>query len=244
VADEERRAARALLRRLSETPLGERLVLAGSSGLYTASDTIPALTEDLDFLVDADWAASHENLLLSEMENLGFVHVPGTCSFTRPDGASVDLVGYSTGDRVDRIGGGERLQIMVYADLSSVMADPGAIGTAAGGGRALTAAALAAVKLLTVRLEKGGKDKLQALLLIHENAGDEGFLSVLGRLLGSFERDRLEDAVGDAQAAFLALSSDPLRSDPQAAGYAGLRARLGEGLATLQRLLGFAGAVR
>lgn len=105
----ERDAARELLRRLASTPLGIRLVLAGSSGLYTASETLPALTEDLDFLVDADWLAAHEAEVLAELAGLGFRHEPDTCSFTAHDGTSVDLVGYSLDLPGDRIAGGEPL---------------------------------------------------------------------------------------------------------------------------------------
>ena len=106
------------------------------------------------------------------------------------------------------------------------------------GGRAFSAAALAAAKLLTIRLEKGSKDKLQALLLIDENRSDERFLSDRRALLDRFERDRVEDAVADVQAAFLSLSADPLRSDPQTSGYGGLEKALERGLALLHRLLG------
>jgi hypothetical protein len=238
VTDEERRDALDLMRLLHETALGERLILAGSSGLYSASEVIPALTEDLDFLVDADWVAGHEALLLSELGRLGFEHVPETCTFVRSTGVSIDLVGYSTRDREDRIGGGARIPVMVYGDLSVVAGEAQSIVPAPGGsGRALSPAALAAVKLLTVRVEKGAKDKLQALLLVEENARRQGVLEELGRLLAQFERDRVDDAVADAQAAFLGLSSDPLRSDPQSAGYAEFCERLERGLSMLIRLL-------
>jgi hypothetical protein len=41
------------LHQIGASPLGEQLILAGSSGVYGASETIPALTEDVDVLVDA-----------------------------------------------------------------------------------------------------------------------------------------------------------------------------------------------
>lgn len=233
----ERQATRELLRRLASAPFGARLVLAGSSGLYAASDALPALTEDLDFLVDADWLAAHERELLADLLQLGFRHEPGTCTFTSSDGTSLDLVGYSAPAAGDRIGGGATLPVMVYADLGVILGAEGSVIELVGGGRALSAEALAASKLLTVRLEKGSKDKLQALLLIDENAARPRFLEGLRGLLARFEPDRVEDALADAQAATLALSADPLRADPQSAGYAGLREAAARGLAALQRLV-------
>jgi len=67
-----------LLHRMRSSPLGERLILAGSSGLYGVSETIPALTEDVDVLIDADWVAEQEHQLLNEMTKLGFEHQSGT----------------------------------------------------------------------------------------------------------------------------------------------------------------------
>jgi hypothetical protein len=213
-------------------------VLAGSSGLYATSETLPALTEDLDFLVDADWLATHEDDVLRALGTLGFRHEAGTCTFTREDGISLDLVGYSlSGPPMDRIAGGGTLRVMVYADLGEIMAGPDAVIAVPSGGHALSAAALTASKLLTVRLEKGGKDKLQALLLIDERAGDGPFLDALRDLLARFPADRVEDAVADAQAATLVLSIDPQRADLQSAGYAPLREASARGLAILQGLV-------
>ncbi len=100
----------------------------------------------------------------------------------------------------------------------------------------LSPAALAAIKLLTVRLEKGSKDKLQALLLVAEREDDREFLSALHRILSRFEPDRVEDALADAQAAFLAISGDALRADQQSRGYAEMRSAAGRGLELLRRL--------
>jgi hypothetical protein len=236
VSHDERAAARSLLRRIAQTPLGDRMILAASSGLYTASEGPPALTEDLDFLVDADWWAVNEALLLAQLEALGFQHQPGTCTFLADDGTSLDLVGYSTLDAADRIGGGSIVPVMVYGDLSVLVGSGIAVVEPPAGGRALSPAALAALKLLTVRVEKGRKDKIQGLLLIDENGNSERFVSELRRLLGRFDSDRLRDAVADAQAAFLAISGDRLRGDPQLEGYAPFRTALERGLTLLQRL--------
>ena len=110
-----------ILRRLAQTRLGEHLILGESSGLHAVSEKIPALTEDVDLLIDADWVTAHEAELLAEMDEAGFTHHEGTCTLSLDDGSSIDLVGYSKVDRVDRIGGGEQIPVMVFGDLSTVM---------------------------------------------------------------------------------------------------------------------------
>ncbi len=225
-----------LLRRIEASPLGNRLILAGSSGVYGISETIPALTEDVDVLVDADWIAAEEGVILEQMSQLGFQHLPGTPTFTSAAGLSLDLVGYSRRDATDRIGGGKTLPVMVFADLSKLLSLPHATRDLPAGGATLSPATLAAAKLLTIRLEKGSKDKLQALLVIAENAGDEDFLARLQGLLGAFPPDRSEDAIADAHTALLAVSADVIVAGPQAAGYAGMQQSLERGLTVLQRL--------
>jgi hypothetical protein len=233
----ERSDVLALLRRLRSSPLGDRLILAGSSGLYGASEEIPALTEDIDVVVDADWVEAEEPYVLAEMARFGFEHQPGMSSFVLPEGLSLDLVGYSRHDSVDRIGGGKTLLVMVFSDLSKILSAPGSIVELPTQGKALSPAALAASKLLTVRLEKGSKDKLQALLLIEENAGNSEFLSDLRRLLGLFDPDQVEDALADAQVACLAVSGDASRADVQSRGYAEMSQAVSRGLSLLEQLL-------
>jgi hypothetical protein len=229
-----------LLRRIEASPLGDRLILAGSSGVYGVSQTIPALTEDIDVLVDADWIAAEEDVVLEHMSQLGFQHQPGTPTFTSAAGLSLDLVGYSRRDATDRIGGGKTLPVMVFADLSRLLSLPHSTRELQGGGATLSPATLAAAKLLTIRLEKGSKDKLQALLVIAENAGDKDFLEHLQGLLGAFPPDRIEDAIADAHAALLAVSADVIVAGPQAAGYAGMQESLERGLTVLLGLAGHA----
>jgi hypothetical protein len=230
-----------LLRRIQASPLGGRLILAGSSGVYGVSETIPALTEDVDVLVDADWVSVEEDKILEDMRQLGFQHQPGTPTFTSAAGLSLDLVGYSRSDVADRIGGGKALPVMVFADLSKLLSLPGSTRELPDGGRTLAPATLAAAKLLTIRLEKGGKDKLQALLVIAENAEDEDFREHLRGLLAAFAADRIEDAIADAHAALLAVSADVTVAGPQAAGYAGMHQGLEQGLTVLQHLAGLSG---
>ena len=195
-------------------------------------------------MVDADWVAVRESTLLQQMRELGFEHQPGTCTFLASDGMSIDLVGYSRSDTQDRIGGGDLVPIMVYGDLSKLLAVPGSTMELPSGGRALSPAALAMAKLLTIRLEKGSKDKLQALLIIEENAVNEEFLASFRRLLRTFPPDRIEDAVADSQAACLAVSGDVALAGPQAAGYADMHFAVARGLAILQRIAGLQGGVR
>lgn len=232
----ERPAVLSLLSRLGDSPLGDQLILAGSSGLYGASETIPALTEDVDVVVDADWVAAHEILVLDEMRRLGFDHQPETCTFSLPDGTSLDLVGYSKEDQVDRIGGGPHLPVMVFGDLSKLLSASESTVGLSGGGRALSPAALAVSKLLTVRLEKGSKDKLQALLLIEENANDPEFLAALRRHLSYFDAEVVKDALADAQVAAMAVEGDAMRADVQSSGYASMSKAVDEGLRRLRRL--------
>lgn len=208
-----------LVRRLSETALGPHIVLGGSTGLYGVSDRLPAMTEDTDLLIDERWLAQNEEVALSALGALGFRHQPGTCTFVSEAGDSLDLVGYAEGDPIDRIGGGSTVPVMVFSDLGQILAGPRATVTIATGGRTLSPAAFVAIKLLTVRAEKGAKDKLQALLLLDERRGNPRFLSALAALLGRFPPDRLRDARADAQVAFLALSADALQTAPAGRGY-------------------------
>jgi len=226
-----------ILSRLSRTPLGEHLILGGSSGLYAVSEKIPALTEDVDFLVDTDWVAAHEDGILVEMEKAGFRHQAGTCTLLAENGQSLDLVGYSKEDQDDRIGGGEKLRVMVFADLSTLFSSTDAVTEVATGGLALSAAALTVAKLMTVRQEKGSKDKLQALALIEEKSDDEVFLTALRKLLDEFEPDRVQDALADAMMAVMTISVDVERADPQARGYAEMKEVVERGLGTLQLLV-------
>jgi hypothetical protein len=234
----DRRTTLTILRRLARTSLGEYLILGGSSGLHAVSEKIPALTEDVDLLIDAEWVAAHEDHLLSEMARAGFQHHAGTCTLTDEEGQSVDLVGYSRQDQADRIGGGERVPVMVFGDLSTLLRTPASVADVSAGGQALSAAALTVAKLMTIRVEKGSKDKLQALLLIDEMRHDEGYLAELRGFLDEFEPDRIEDAVADAQAAMLAISSDAEIADAEARGYQEMRTAISRGLAILENLTG------
>ena len=73
---------------------------------------------------------------------------------------------------------------------------------------------------MTVRVEKGAKDKLQALLIISERAGDAAFRGTLSEILGRFDEETRSDVLADAQVAFLSLKKDPTFRDHGAERYA------------------------
>jgi len=234
----DRQATLDLLRRLSASSLGKRLVLCGSSGIHAVSSEIPAMTEDVDLLIDAEWLGANQRKVLAELEKVGFEHQAGTCTLAAPAGESLDLVGYSEQDRADRVGGGEAVPVMVFGDLSVLLGFPGTVVEVPSGGRALSAAALTTSKLLTIRSQKGNKDKLQALLLIEENADDDDFLAQVRQLFGLFDRDRVQDAVADAQMALLTLSAEGQWAESEVSGYAGMAAAASRGFTVLENLVG------
>ena len=188
-------------------------------------------------MIDADWVAAHQSMLIEEMRALGFEHQAGTSTFQRQDGLTLDLVGYSRQDFTDRIGGGNSVPVMIFGDLSKILSVPGSRIELPDRGWGLSRAALTATKLLTIRLEKGSKDKLQALLLIEENRSDESFLNELKRLFALFDADRIADALSDAQMACLAVSGDATRADAQSSGYVEMAQAIARGLIVLKQLI-------
>ena len=60
---------------------------------------------------------------------------------------------------------------MAYGDLSTLLSLPRSTRRLASGALTLAPAALAAAKLLTIRVEKGGKDKLLRIMTIDSIAG-------------------------------------------------------------------------
>lgn len=205
----------------------------------TRPAAVQALPEDIDLAVDERLVASHEDELLEQLAALGITHTPGTATFVDPrDGMTFDLLGLGEVARGDHIGGGPRLPVMVFEDLARALEDPRASCRFANG-RSLTPAGFAAVKLLAERAHKGAKDKLQALLVIAERVEDPSFMTDLESLLSLFERaepGRLEDALADAQGAFLALAHDPAFRDAGAEGYARVVVDAERGLQALLEL--------
>lgn len=130
------------------------------------------------------------------------------------------------------------LRVMVFGELGRILRDPESVETGLSGIRTLAPAAFCAVKLLTLRVEKGAKDKLQALLVVAERKDNARFLAGLSRLLRAFGSDRVLDVVGDAQAAFLALQRDPAFRDHGAEGYSRFVQQAEAGQKALVELLG------
>jgi len=221
---------------LSNTFLAEELILGGSSTLFGLDTEIPPLTEDLDLLVSVDLVEAREDEILDLLHSLGYEHRPDSPTFISPRGNAFDLVGYARTDVPDHVGGGQRLKVMVFRDLSVLIRSPEAIVAAPGGLRALSPAAFCVVKLLTVRLEKGAKDKLQALLLMAERSNQPEFIEAFVRLMRTFEPGKTEDALPDAQAAALALHTDPTINSEDAYGYAAFHRQVQRGLELLKGL--------
>jgi len=74
------------------------------------------------------------------MARFGFEHQPETSTFILAEGLSLDLVGYSQHDTVDRIGGGKIVPVMVFSDLSKILSAPGSIVELSTQGKALSPA--------------------------------------------------------------------------------------------------------
>lgn len=221
---------------LRGTFIEQELVIAGSSTLFGIETDIPPLTEDLDLLIAVELLETREEDVLRLFDSLGYRNVEGTPTFVSGRGNSFDLVGYSHAAIPDHVGGGKRLKAMVFRDLSVIMASPDAVVAGPGGLRALSPAAFCVVKLLTVRLEKGAKDKLQALLVIAERLDDAEFVEAFVRLMRCFESGQTEEVLPDAQMAALALSPDPTVSHEGGPGYARFYAQAQQGLDILRKL--------
>lgn len=212
-------------------------MLVGSSGLFGFETRVPALTEDIDIAVPEAAVSRHGREIVESLEAHGFEHQPGTASFIGPDNAVFDLLGHGDAAEGDHTGGSDPLRVMVFEDLSRLLADPRATLALPSGGRALKPAAFVVAKLLTERAHKGSKDKLQALLVLAEKAEDEAFAAQVCGLLAGVEPERLSDLRAAAQAAVFSLQRDPTFSDAGAEGYASSRQQVEAGFERLSALL-------
>jgi hypothetical protein len=203
---------------LRGTFLEGELILGGSSGLFGFPTQTPAFTED-PLLVREDLVIARGREVIELLGGLGFQRTPETPTFVSPGRPAFDLVGYSFTDSSDHLSPPAFLQVMVYGDLGIVLGSPVSVHRTPAGTPSLTPAAFCAVKLMTIRVEKGFKDKLQALLVIGERRNESGFTRDLSEILTRFDADRRSDAFADAQAAFLALKQDPEFRDRGAEGY-------------------------
>jgi hypothetical protein len=235
VTDQE--TALRILAALRSGPVGDDGVLVGSSGLFGFETAVPALTEDIDIAVPEATVARQGREIVEALQAHGFEHEPGTASFLGPGNAVFDLLGHGQAEEGDHTAGGDALRVMVFEDLSRLLADPRSTMELPGGGRALTPAGFVAAKLLTERAHKGSKDKLQALLVLAERAADEALAADVSALLAAVDRERLADLRAAAQAAVFSLQEDPTFSDAGAEGYVAMKHRVKAGFARLSELL-------
>ncbi len=227
-----------LVRGTRGTLLEDRLILGGSSGLYGFETATPAFTEDLDFLIDEDLVSSRGSEILEVLKKLGYQHHLDTPTFTSPGDPTFDLVGYSRQDFTDHLSPPGSLRVMVFGELGIILEEACSVHRGPSGGLALTPAGFCAAKLTTLRVEKGAKDKLQALLVVAERELDPAFRECLRRIFARFDSDRRQDALADAQAAFLSLQRDPEFRDRGAEGYVVFLRRVESGYGALLRYLG------
>jgi hypothetical protein len=233
----ERELIDALFRGLEGTFLEGQLVLGGSSGLFAFSTATPAYTEDLDFYIDEQLVATRGAEIVRLLAELGYRRHPETPTFSAPERPTFDLVGYSQTNRTDHLSPPGALRVMVFGELGVVLACRGSVSRTAGGRAVLSPAGFTAVKLLTVRVEKGAKDKLQALLVISERSGDASFGGTLSGILGHFDEETRADALADAQMAFLSLRKDPTFRDHGAERYASFLEGLERGYQSLVAMI-------
>jgi len=211
-------------------------VLVGSSGLFGFETQVPALTEDIDIAVPEATVARHGREIVEALQAQGFEHQPGTASFIGPENAVFDLLGHGEAEEGDHAGGTDALRVMVFEDLSRLLATPQTTMELPSGGRALRPASFVVVSLAE-RAHKGAKDKLQALLVLAERGEDEAFEAEVGGLLAGVDPERLADLRAAAQAAVFSLQKDPTFSDAGAEGYSSMRHQAEVGLERLSALL-------
>jgi hypothetical protein len=218
---------------LRGTFLEGQLILGGSSGLLAFPTSAPAYTEDLDFYLSEELAITRGAEIVALLTELGYRRQPETPTFSAPRRPSFDLVGYSTTKQTDHLSPPGALQVMVFGDLGIILACARSADRDPTGRTALSPAGFVAVKLTTIRVEKGSKDKLQALLVISERSADRRFRESLSKILRPFGEETRRDILADAQMAFLALQKDPTFRDHGAERYASFLGELESGYRTL-----------
>lgn len=216
----------ALWATIAQTAIRDEAVVVGSAALYLYSKHISPMTHDLDIIVPVATLVAHGQEMTEQLERTGFSHVPDTATYVASDGSSFDVLGTDQPGQGDRVAHLPSLAVMVFEDLC-VLAANEAIEEHEGK-RVLSAAGLVWSKLLTLRLEKGAKDKLQALALIDEQSTAPHFDAQFKKLSALFSAMAREDALAEAQAAFASLEHDE---------YASLRVPIERGLTWLTEAL-------
>lgn len=214
-----------------------KLVLAGSSGLFGFNTTVQPYTEDVDLIIEEVLVRDKEDELIAVLSKAGFRHLPETATFMDEDGHTFDLIAYSTESMDEAVGGGRMLRVMVFGDISRIIRQPDALQRTPEGVVALSPAAFAVAKIMTVRETKSAKDKLQALGVIAEHGDDSAFRQRFLGMFTSFADDRQEDAVSDTYAAILTLTEDPLYREGEISDYREYLDQMNRGYETLRRWL-------
>jgi len=222
---------------LRGTFLEGQLILGGSSGLLAFPTRAPAYTEDLDFYLREEVVSTRGAEIVALLAELGYRRQPETPTFSAPGRPSFDLVGYSTTKRTDHLALPGALQVMVFGNLGIILACDCSVDRDPTGRAALSPAGFVAVKLTTIRVEKGAKDKLQSLLVISERSNDTRFRGALSEILRLFGEETCRDILADAQMAFLALQKDPTFRDHGAERYASFLGELESGYRALVELV-------
>lgn len=222
---------------LHGTVLEGKLVLAGSSGLFGFKTAVQPYTEDVDLIIEEGLVRDKEDELIAVLSKAGFRHLPETATFLDADGHAFDLIAYSPESMEEAVGGGRLLRVMVFGDISRIIHQPDAVQRTPEGVVALSPAAFAVVKLMTVRETKSAKDKLQALGVISEHGEDFAFRQRFLAMFSSFETDRREDALSDSYAAILTLTEDPLYREGEISDYREYLDQISRGYETLQQWL-------
>lgn len=181
------------------------MILVGSSALYRLSSRVSPMTEDVDVALPEALLVRDSKVVRGELTSCGFTQVESTATWVDRRGASVDLLTFDRDESSDRAGGAPGLPAMLFASLNRILTDPEGRGVVAGAPGHLSAVGLVLSKLTTLRLEKGVKDRLHALLLIAEHSPRPGFRDDFVALGGRFGAEEREDMVPDAQMALLSL---------------------------------------
>jgi hypothetical protein len=194
------------------------------------------MTEDVDLAVPESLLQGDESRFRTALEGAGFRQVPGTATWTDEVGHSLDLLAFVEGDSEDRPGGTPGIPAMVFADLNRILQSAlGRNDTGCPGH--LSVAGLVLAKLLTLRVEKGPKDRLHALLLLAEHEQDEELSPSLSALAATFPADTLEDVLPEAQAAVIALEQQSTLAGDWVRPYAARSGEVRKGFRVLQGIV-------
>lgn len=190
---------------LCKTSFASEILVVGSTCLFVLAPDIPPSTLDVDIAIPEERILAAPSAVLEGMSKAAFQRAGQTATWVLPGVGSCDLLAYSAPGAGDRVGGREPLKSLVFDDLCRVIARSWGAQAGPGNLQCLSPAAFCATKLATLRMEKGAKDKIQALSLIGKLRTDLPFERILVEALRSLDPMVREDLLADCQMA-LALS--------------------------------------